>query len=303
MQEKVTWHELDQRFASISDPHLRADVTYVFGSGQSGSWLLVNGRSESTTLRFRVDAELAGELLAPGSGDPFTIWLDALKDFCIRTHSKKLSPSIKEVNEDGTFEGRRSFRTIQPVCEASANFCCWLEATSAKDTSGTSAVRNAATSTTEPATASVHPAPGARTTRGRNRGPKPDHDAASLVADIVVREVPNGDWHSKLDVVCEALDAAGVPMQSIAGHLSKKMLDHYSHVRMAAKRSAVESLGALCANMTETSSTTVISEQGGKENQHDNDERFCPACNVLTRIKKRSFLIIWPGRFERLVGV
>lgn len=39
---------------------------------------------------------------------------------------------------------------------------------------------------------------------------------------------------------------AGVPeaaMQSIAGHLSKKMLDHYSHVRMAAKRSAVEALG------------------------------------------------------------
>jgi len=39
---------------------------------------------------------------------------------------------------------------------------------------------------------------------------------------------------------------AGVPeaaMQSIAGHLSKKMLDHYSHVRMAAKRNAVETLG------------------------------------------------------------
>ena len=39
---------------------------------------------------------------------------------------------------------------------------------------------------------------------------------------------------------------AGVPeaaMQSIAGHLSKKMLDHYSHVRLAAKRQAVEALG------------------------------------------------------------
>lgn len=39
---------------------------------------------------------------------------------------------------------------------------------------------------------------------------------------------------------------AGIPeaaMQSIAGHLSKKMLDHYSHVRMAAKRQAVEALG------------------------------------------------------------
>ena len=38
---------------------------------------------------------------------------------------------------------------------------------------------------------------------------------------------------------------AGIPeavMQSSAGHLSKKMLDHYSHVRMAAKRTAVQSL-------------------------------------------------------------
>jgi hypothetical protein len=32
-------------------------------------------------------------------------------------------------------------------------------------------------------------------------------------------------------------------MQSIAGHLSKKMLDHYSHVRLAAKRQALEGLG------------------------------------------------------------
>ena len=31
----------------------------------------------------------------------------------------------------------------------------------------------------------------------------------------------------------------------------------------------------LCANMTETSCVTAISE-GGKENQHGNDERFFP---------------------------
>ena len=34
---------------------------------------------------------------------------------------------------------------------------------------------------------------------------------------------------------------------------------------------------ALCANMTETSCVTAISEQGGKENQYGNDERFCSA--------------------------
>jgi hypothetical protein len=39
---------------------------------------------------------------------------------------------------------------------------------------------------------------------------------------------------------------AGIPdaaMQSVAGHLSNKMLDHYSHVRMAAKRRTVAAFG------------------------------------------------------------
>jgi hypothetical protein len=29
---------------------------------------------------------------------------------------------------------------------------------------------------------------------------------------------------------------------SIAGHLSRKMLDHYSHIRMAAKRAALDAI-------------------------------------------------------------
>jgi len=29
---------------------------------------------------------------------------------------------------------------------------------------------------------------------------------------------------------------------SIAGHLSRKMLEHYSHIRMAAKRTALEAI-------------------------------------------------------------
>jgi integrase len=37
--------------------------------------------------------------------------------------------------------------------------------------------------------------------------------------------------------------AADATMMALAGHLSKQMLDHYSHVRMIAKRSAVDSLG------------------------------------------------------------
>jgi hypothetical protein len=40
---------------------------------------------------------------------------------------------------------------------------------------------------------------------------------------------------------------AGVPestMLAIMGHMSRKMLERYSHIRMAAKRAAVESLAA-----------------------------------------------------------
>jgi hypothetical protein len=32
-------------------------------------------------------------------------------------------------------------------------------------------------------------------------------------------------------------------MMAVSGHLSRKMLEHYSHVRMAAKRAAVDALG------------------------------------------------------------
>lgn len=47
--------------------------------------------------------------------------------------------------------------------------------------------------------------------QGRKRGPKPDHEGAARVAEIVARVAPDGDWRSKLDDICEALDEAQVP--------------------------------------------------------------------------------------------
>ena len=47
------------------------------------------------------------------------------------------------------------------------------------------------------------------------------------------------------------LAEAGAPdsvIQSLAGHLSKWLMDHYSHVRMAAKRAALEKLGSELMN-------------------------------------------------------
>ncbi len=47
--------------------------------------------------------------------------------------------------------------------------------------------------------------------KGRKRGPKPDDKGAALVAEIVAQVAPDGDWRSKVDDICEALDVARVP--------------------------------------------------------------------------------------------
>jgi hypothetical protein len=43
------------------------------------------------------------------------------------------------------------------------------------------------------------------------RGPKLDDERASRVAKIVKSVAPDGDWRSKLDAICEALDEAKIP--------------------------------------------------------------------------------------------
>jgi hypothetical protein len=37
-------------------------------------------------------------------------------------------------------------------------------------------------------------------------------------------------------------DASDATIMAVAGHLSREMMEHYSHVRMAAKRRAVEAI-------------------------------------------------------------
>jgi integrase len=52
-------------------------------------------------------------------------------------------------------------------------------------------------------------------------------------------------WHDLRHTVCTKMAEAGVPestMLAIMGHMSRAMLERYSHIRMAAKREAVEAL-------------------------------------------------------------
>jgi hypothetical protein len=44
----------------------------------------------------------------------------------------------------------------------------------------------------------------------KKRGPEPDYETASRVAEIVARTAPDRDWRSKLDDICDVLDEESV---------------------------------------------------------------------------------------------
>ena len=48
----------------------------------------------------------------------------------------------------------------------------------------------------------------------RKRGPKPDHDTALRVAEIVARVAADNDWRSSLDEICDALDEEHISVPS-----------------------------------------------------------------------------------------
>ena len=66
---------------------------------------------------------------------------------------------------------------------------------------------------TVPGAAQVEPAgaSGTATITPKKRGPKPGHETAARVAEIVATVVKNGDWKDKLEEVCSALDKAELP--------------------------------------------------------------------------------------------
>ena len=54
-------------------------------------------------------------------------------------------------------------------------------------------------------------------------------------------------FHDLRHTIITELAEAGVPdhvMESISGHLSRRMLEHYSHVRIEAKKEALDALDA-----------------------------------------------------------
>jgi integrase len=61
--------------------------------------------------------------------------------------------------------------------------------------------------------------------------------------------------YSAVTVLAES-GASDQTIMSLAGHVSKRMLDHYSHIRLDAKRKAVESLQTSEAHTNQPSMST-----------------------------------------------
>jgi hypothetical protein len=127
MQTTITWRKLEKRFREIPDRggSIRADGTHIIGGEKAWSWFIKDCDAETRRL-FQATAELAGEFLAPGSGDALTVWLDALRQNRVNF---SLTSEGTEVAEDGT-ECRTIFGTILRLREASAAFCAQQEARS-----------------------------------------------------------------------------------------------------------------------------------------------------------------------------
>jgi hypothetical protein len=69
--------------------------------------------------------------------------------------------------------------------------------------------------------------------------------------------------------LAESGEAADETIRDIAGHVSKQMLKHYSHIRMEAKRRAVEALVSKKADAPTSPSpepeVTPVSERPAKD--------------------------------------
>ncbi|MBZ5604448.1 MAG: hypothetical protein LAO79_19265 [Acidobacteriia bacterium] len=137
-------------------------------------------------------------------------WLDELR----LSEVVKFRPSGtgRSLQDDGTMLEER-FGHLKDVVQHSITLCHLLEA-QAPDFAGEIAPRREAVegkrANTRPSELGliIH-APDL--TKGRKPGPKRDRERALQVKEIVARFAPDGDWRSKLDEICEALDERGVP--------------------------------------------------------------------------------------------
>ena len=127
---------------------------------------------------------------------------------CLLRRSKEKKRALKLSDVRSSANGKRSDFTRKRLKAIRRRIAEYeLEIKQLRIASNATAGRNAAKITLP------HPETrGGTTAKGLKRGPKPDCEAASRVAEIVERVAPDGDWRSKLDEVCDALDEAKIPV-------------------------------------------------------------------------------------------
>jgi len=80
--------------------------------------------------------------------------------------------------------------------------------------------------------------------------------------------VLGGRWHDNrhtfITDLAESGQASDETIRDLAGHVSKQMLKHYSHIRMEAKRRAVDSL-TVNSKADEKSKSVVVSVEALQE--------------------------------------
>ena len=87
--------------------------------------------------------------------------------------------------------------------------------------------------------------------------------------------------HHAITKLAESADASEQTIMSIAGHVSREMLTHYSHIRQEAKRKAVAALD----------NATITSQLGNWKTNADDLKK-------VELKQNKSFKMVGTGRFE-----
>ena len=83
-------------------------------------------------------------------------------------------------------------------------------------------------------------------------------------------------------------------LESISGHLSRKMLEHYSHVRIDAKRKALDALDAQRQQENETRQAQDNTESG-----EEDSPALTPLRMVASSTSQRTSQSVWAASVER----
>jgi len=127
MADSAFWRDLAAQFLLI--PHygmLRADGSYIIGSGEPWNWHFAGGSGVFVESAFETLARRgAAEIASAGTPDLLVFWLEELRKGNFNFRSSGIA---REIQTDGT-DGRQYMTgSIFALCEASATFCKKLEA-------------------------------------------------------------------------------------------------------------------------------------------------------------------------------